>query len=137
MVYKWIYKTPNNFDNMLMNSDGKYLTGLWFIDSKDAAKHIINCEEKDLPIFRETVKWLDIYFSGKNPEFTPKYKILNLTPFRQEVTNIMNSIKFGETMTYNDISKVIAQKKRIRKNVSTSSWWCCWMESYLYHYSLS
>lgn len=115
MVYKWIYKTPNNFDNMLMNSDGKYLTGLWFIDSKDAAKHIINCEEKDLPIFRETVKWLDIYFSGKNPEFTPKYKILNLTPFRQEVTNIMNSIKFGETMTYNDISKVIAQKRGLEK----------------------
>ena len=115
MVYKWIYKTPNNFDNMLMNSDGKYLTGLWFIDSKDAAKHIINCEEKDLPIFRETVKWLDIYFSGKNPEFTPKYKILNLTPFRQEVTDIMNSIKFGETMTYNDISKVIAKKRGLER----------------------
>lgn len=115
MVYKWIYKTPNNFDDMLMNSDGEYLTGLWFIDSKDASKHIIDCEEKDLPIFRETVKWLDIYFSGKNPEFIPKYKISNLTPFRQEVTDIMNSIKFGETMTYNDISKVIAKKRGLER----------------------
>ena len=115
MVYKWIYKTPNNFDDMLMNSDGEYLTGLWFINSKDASKHIIDCEEKDLPIFRETVKWLDIYFSGKDPEFTPKYRILNLTPFRQEVTDIMNSIKFGETMTYNDISKVIAKKRGLER----------------------
>lgn len=115
MVYKWIYKTPNKFDDMLMNSDGKYLTGLWFIDSKDAFKHIIDCEEKDLPIFRETVKWLDIYFSGKDPKFTPKYKILNLTPFRQEVIDIMNSIKFGETMTYNDISKIIAQKRGLER----------------------
>lgn len=115
MVYKWIYKTPNNFDDMLMNSDGEYLTGLCFINSKDASKHIIDCEEKDLPIFRETVKWLDIYFSGKDPEFTPKYRILNLTPFRQEVTDIMNSIKFGETMTYNDISKVIAKKRGLER----------------------
>ena len=115
MVYKWIYKTPNNFDDMLMNSDGEYLTGLWFINSKDASKHIIDCEEKDLPIFRETVKWLDIYFSGKDPEFTPKYRILNLTPFRQEVTDLMNSIKFGETMTYNDISKVIAKKRGLER----------------------
>ena len=115
MVYKWIYKTPNDFDDMLMNSDGEYLTGLWFIDSKDAFKHIIDCEEKDLLIFRETVKWLDIYFSGKDPEFTPKYKISNLTPFRQEVTDIMNSIKFGETMTYNDISKVIAKKRGLER----------------------
>lgn len=115
MVYKWIYKTQNNFDDMLMNSDGEYLTGLCFINSKDASKHIIDCEEKDLPIFRETVKWLDIYFSGKDPEFTPKYRILNLTPFRQEVTDIMNSIKFGETMTYNDISKVIAKKRGLER----------------------
>lgn len=115
MAYKWIYRTPNNFDDMLMNSDGEYLTGLWFIDSKDASKHIIDCEEKDLPIFRETVKWLDIYFSGKDPEFTPKYKILNLTPFRREVTDIMNTIKFGETMTYNDISKMIAKKRGLKR----------------------
>lgn len=27
MVYKWRYKTSDGFDDMLMNSDGKYLTG--------------------------------------------------------------------------------------------------------------
>lgn len=115
MVYKWIYKTPNNLDDMLMNSDGEYLTGLWFIDSKDASKHIIDCEEKDLPIFRETAKWLDIYFSGKKPDFTPKYKIANLTPFRTEVIEIMNHIPFGSTMTYHDISKRIAKKRGLKR----------------------
>lgn len=84
MIYKWLYKTPSEFDDILMNSDGEYLTGLCFIGSKDANKQIVNCEEKELPIFKETRKWLDIYFSGKNPDFTPKYKINNLTPFRQE-----------------------------------------------------
>lgn len=115
MVYKWVYKTPNEFDDMLMNSDGEYLTGLWFIGSRDASKHIVDCEEKNLPIFKETSKWLDIYFSGKNPDFTPKYKIKNLTPFRQEVSDIMNSIPFGETLTYHDISKMIAKKRGLNR----------------------
>ena len=38
MIYKWVYKTPDGFDDMLMNSDGEYLTGLWFIGSRDASK---------------------------------------------------------------------------------------------------
>ena len=79
MTYKYMYKTPENFSNMIMNSDGEYLTGLWFEGSRDSSKHIINCEEKEIEIFKETSKWLDIYFSGKNPNFIPKYKIKNLT----------------------------------------------------------
>lgn len=98
-----------------MNSDGEYLTGLWFVNSKDASKHILNCEEKELSIFKETCKWLDIYFSGNNPDFIPKYKINNLTPFRQKVIDIMNTIPFGKTLTYNDISKIIANKRGIKK----------------------
>jgi len=115
MIYKYIYKTPEGFSNIGMNSDGEYLTGLWFEDSRDSSKHTIECEEKDLEIFKETSKWLDIYFSGKTPDFTPKYKIENLTPFRQEVIDIMNSIEFGKTLTYNDISKIIAKKKGIKR----------------------
>lgn len=115
MIYKWYYKTPGGFDDMLMNSDGEYLIGLWFIGSKDAHKHTVNCEEKELPIFKETSKWLDIYFSGKNPDFKPRYKIKNLTPFREEVYHIMNSIPFGKTLTYGDISKIIAKNRGIKR----------------------
>lgn len=115
MIYKWIYRTPDDFDDMLMNSDGEYLTGLWFVGSRDASKHIVDCMEKELPIFKETSKWLDIYFSGKNPDFTPKYKMQNLTPFREEVSNIMNSIPFGSTLTYNDISKIIAERRGLKR----------------------
>ncbi len=115
MVYKWAYKTPDAFDDMFMNSDGEYLTGLWFMGSGDDAKHTTNCEEKNLPIFKETKKWLDIYFSGKNPDFTPKYKMDNLTSFRQEVVNIMNTIPYGSTSTYKDIAEIIAEKRGLNK----------------------
>ena len=67
MTYKYSYQTPQGFSNMIMNSDGEYLTGLWFEGSRDTSKHDINCEEKDLLIFKETSKWLDIYFNGNVP----------------------------------------------------------------------
>ena len=114
-MYKWKYITPDNFSNIIMNSDGEYLTGLWFEGSKDSLKHITNCEEKELPIFKETSEWLNIYFEGKTPNFTPKYKINDLTPFRKEVTNIMNEIPFGETITYGDIAKEIMKKRKLKK----------------------
>lgn len=114
-MYKWKYNTPERFTNIYMNSDGEYLTGLWFEGSRDSSKHTLECEEKELSIFKETSKWLDIYFSGKNPNFTPKYKINNLTPFRKEVIDIMNTIPYGKTITYNDISKIIAKNRGINK----------------------
>ena len=115
MNYKYTYKTPEDFSNIIMNSDGEYLTGLWFENSRDTYKHSTDCEEKYLEIFKKTSKWLDIYFSGKNPDFIPEYKIKNLTEFRREVIDIMNSIEYGKTLTYNDISKIIAQKKGIKR----------------------
>lgn len=115
MIYKYTYKTPKQFSNMIMNSDGEFLTGLWFEDSRDTSKHELNREEKELPIFKEVSRWLDIYFSGKNPDFTPKYKINNLTLFRKEVVDIMNTIEYGKLLTYNDISKIIAKNRNIEK----------------------
>lgn len=29
-MYRWKYITPDGFDDLFMNSDGEYLTGLWF-----------------------------------------------------------------------------------------------------------
>lgn len=113
--YKWNYKTPNGFSDMLMNSDGEYLTGLWFDGSRDAAKHTIECEERLLPVFEDTVKWLDLYFPGNNPDFTPSYKIKNITDFRKEVMEYMLTIPYGKTATYGEIAMDIAKKRGISK----------------------
>lgn len=115
MTYQYRYQTPENFSNIIMNSNGEYLTGLWFEDSRDSSKHRTDCEEKELEIFKETSKWLSLYFSGRNPNFTPRYKIKNLTPFRQEVIDIMNAIKHGTVVTYNDVSKIIAKKRGLKR----------------------
>ena len=44
MVYKYKYKTPDNFSNINMNSDGEYLTLLWFEIASYCNKHIIESE---------------------------------------------------------------------------------------------
>jgi methylated-DNA-[protein]-cysteine S-methyltransferase len=109
------YETPNGYSNMFMSSDGTFLTGLWFEESKDTLKHPSDFKENNLPIFDETKKWLDIYFSGEKPQFIPKYKINNLTPFRKQVIDIMTEIPYGKLISYNDIAKEIAKKNGIEK----------------------
>ena len=52
-----------------MASDGEALTGLWFDGQKYFAAGIEReTEEKNLPVFEQTDRWLDIYFQGKEPD---------------------------------------------------------------------
>lgn len=115
MVCKGKYNTPQGFDDMWMNSDGEVLTGLWFEGSRGQSKHRLDCEEGDLPVFHETRRWLDIYFSGRQPDFTPRYRMDGLTPFRREVVDAMLAIQFGKTATYGDIADALAKKHGIAK----------------------
>lgn len=113
MIYKKIYQSP--LGEIIINSDGENLTAVCFKDSMDYGKYIIDGEEKELPIFDETIKWLNIYFQGKNPNFMPKYKRDDITPFRKLVIDEMLKIPYGQTVTYNDISKAIAKKKGLKR----------------------
>ncbi len=115
MQYYYKYKTPANFDDMIMVSDGTFLTGLYFENSSDANKHKNLSEEKWLDVFKETKRWLDIYFSGNEPDFYPSYKVNNLTEFRKEVSDILKKIPYGETISYNDIAVRVAKKRGINK----------------------
>lgn len=113
MIYSKKYQSP--LGEITLNSDGENLTAVCFKDGKDYGRYIQKSEEKELPIFDETKRWLDIYFQGKNPGFVPKYKRNDITPFRQEIINEMLKIPYGQTVTYNDISKAIAKKRGLER----------------------
>lgn len=104
------YKTPENFDDILLESDGKVLTGLCFKNSADAQKHTEKAEQKELDIFDKTKQWLDIYFSGKNPNFTPKFEVEYKSDFQKQVLEIVKNIKFSQTMSYGEIAEQIAKQ---------------------------
>ena len=96
-------------------SDGSALTGLWFDYQKHFAETLENdFEESHLPIFEETINWLDIYFSGNPPSFIPLLSI-KATEFRESVWKILLQIPYGQTMTYGEIANIIAKNKGISK----------------------
>ncbi len=69
------------------------------------------CENK---IFDETKKWLDIYFSRKEPKFTPKLNIRG-SEFRKDVWKILLEIPYGKTLTYKAVAeKLVESKKYVR-----------------------
>ncbi|MBO4919158.1 MAG: methylated-DNA--[protein]-cysteine S-methyltransferase [Erysipelotrichaceae bacterium] len=113
MNYVRKYRTPEGFSDLVMVSDGTYLTGLCFEGSEDIKD--IGGEEKDLPVFTDTVRWLDIYFQGKKPDFVPEYKADAASSFRKEVWKLLEEIPCGKTVTYGELAEKIAERKGIRK----------------------
>lgn len=95
-----------------MASDGKALTGLWFEGQKYFAAALQkDHEEKTLPVFEETERWLNIYFQGKEPDFHPLLSFAYGSEFRQKVWQILLSIPYGKTMTYGEIASCIAKQR--------------------------
>ena len=115
------YATPENFDDMIMVSDGVALCALVFKNSPDTMKAFMcaaGCETEkcvDLEIFVRTREWLDIYFSGGIPDFTPALAPDLRTEFCARVSEIMKEIPYGKTTTYGEIAKRIAEEKGIKR----------------------
>jgi len=113
MDYVYHYASP--LGGITLRSDGHALTGLMF-DGEKYFEETIDSRSADteLPAFAETVRWLDTYFSGKDPGFLPPIA-LHTTPFRQDVCEIMLTIPYGKTMTYGQIADIIAQRRGVRR----------------------
>ncbi|KAA9298527.1 MULTISPECIES: methylated-DNA--[protein]-cysteine S-methyltransferase [Aerococcus] len=113
MLFTWTYSTPTNFDDIILTSDGQALTGLYFSGAEDASRfNLENAEITSRP-FQESIAWLDAYFSREVPQFIPKFRLQDPTPFRQEVAEIMLSIPYGQVMTYQEIADKIARNHHI------------------------
>ena len=113
LFYTAHYDSP--LGGITLASDGEALVGLWFDGQKYFADAIVGQSVTDnpsLPVFADTRRWLDLYFSGMQPDFTPRLRMLT-TPFRQAVWEIMLTIPYGKTMTYGEIAKHIAGQKGI------------------------
>ena len=95
-------------------SDGTHLIGLWFNGQKHFASTLDkNWITKDLAIFKKVDRWLDQYFAGKIPNFTPPI-LLRTSDFQKTVAKIMQQINYGQTMTYGEIAKILAIRKKLK-----------------------
>ena len=109
MLYKMYYNSP--LGKILLVSDGDNLIGLWLEGQKyylgDLKQDVLI--EKNLRVFRETEDWLNRYFNQEKPEISE----LSLAPigneFRKNVWKLLCTIPYGETTTYGEIAKKIAE----------------------------
>ena len=100
--------------NITLASNGVSLTGLWFDGQKCFAESLQKpAQEKTLPVFELSCRWLDIYFGGKNPGFTPPI-LMRGTIFRKQVWQILLEIPYGHTMTYGEIAERIYGNREMK-----------------------
>ena len=112
MQYATYYNSP--LGKILIAADEIGLTGLWFEGQKYFA-YTFESDYRigDLPVLKAAKRWLDIYFSGKDPNKKPLKRVLNHlygTPFQVAVWMSIMKIPYGTTATYGEIAKIISPK---------------------------
>lgn len=106
MLAVWHYDSP--LGGMTMTGDEAGLFSLGFEGPSAASLQPAQAlVARKLPVFQETVSWLDTYFSGVAPDFIPPLQPLG-TPFRRSVWEILLTIPFGETLSYGQIAAMLA-----------------------------
>lgn len=106
----YTYRYPSPLGGITLASDGNALVGLWFDGQKyfgatlDAAH-----EERRLPVFEAAERWLDVYFSGREPDFTPPLAPRG-TPFQKKVWDMLLAIPYGHTTTYGALAARLGKR---------------------------
>ena len=100
---------------ILLAADEIGLTGLWFEGEKFYADSLDpEHEERNVPVFDVVKKWLDIYFSGHEPDFMPPVHMIG-SEFRQQVWKLLREIPYGETITYGGLAKRLARERGLER----------------------
>ena len=102
---QYISKYTSPLGAITLASNGEALTGLWF----DGQKYF----GANLPVFKQTKEWLNLYFIGQKPDFIPLLA-LQASEFRLAVWQILLEIPYGQTLSYGDISAVLAKQKGLK-----------------------
>lgn len=111
MTYTQFYRSP--LGELLLSADEVGLTGIWFDGGKYYANGLSSdCEEKSTPVLEKTSEWLNIYFDGKEPDFTPPLHPTG-SDFRMQVWKFLLEIPYGKTVTYGEIAKKVAIRRGI------------------------
>lgn len=107
ILYQSVYDSP--LGRILIGADQDTLKGIWFDGQKYAPDLSGAVRNDDLPVVLETCRWLDLYFSGKDPGFFPALSPEG-TDFRKTVWAELMEIPYGETTTYGAIARAVAGK---------------------------
>lgn len=121
-IYQKAYTSvySSELGDILLAADEIGLTGLWFFGQSYFAD-TLPAEQiaQETPILAQAREWLDEYFSGKEPDFTPKLHPIG-SPFRQAVWKLLLQIPYGQTTTYGEIARQL-EKLQNRPHMSAQA----------------
>ena len=110
MDYVWHLACP--LGGITLASDGAALTALWFDGQAHFGATLSGAaKEQDLPVFAEAARWLALYFSGMEPDFTPPLRLIG-TPFQVSVWETLRAIPYGQTVSYGAIAAKLGSSAR-------------------------
>lgn len=107
------YSSP--LGKVLLAADEAGLCGLWF----EGQKYFPSNLEKErkgepLPVFTEAKRWLNIYFSGREPDFKVPLHVAG-SLFQKDVWELLLAIPYGTTTTYGQLAERLAEKRKISR----------------------
>ena len=113
MTFTQHYDSP--LGGMLLAADEIGLTGLWFSGQKYFARGLpAERTERSTPVLTEAKRWLDLYFSGREPDFIPPLHPAG-SAFRRAVWQILLQVPYGQTITYGEIARQLAEKRGLAR----------------------
>lgn len=118
--------------DILLAADAQGLTGLWFEGQKHFASTLDDVQARPVAgsdpesgavtrgsfaaqdaaaqsVLDRTWAWLNAYFAGQEPRFTPPLHMMG-TPFQREVWMELLSIPRGSTMSYGQIASRVSAR---------------------------
>ena len=106
MIFTWHY--DSEIGRILLAAEETGLIGRWLEGQKYFANclHELTTEQKTPPI-SEAIRWLETYFSGREPDFLPPLHPIG-SPFRQAVWKRLLQIPYGQTVSYGAIADGLA-----------------------------
>lgn len=100
MVSQW-YVSP--IGNILLVAEEEGLTGLW-LEGQRYFPAPAPSMSGDNAALRQARTWLDLYFSGEIPPFSPPVLLLG-TGFQKRVWQALSEIPYGQVVTYGSLAR--------------------------------
>jgi len=110
MQYTAAYTSP--LGEIMLAGEGDSLTGLWFQGQKYFCRTLGREHAPgEPPVFEAVRRWLDAYFSGKEPPSPPPLRPEG-TAFQKEVWALLTAIPYGTTTTYGGLARRLSEAGR-------------------------
>ncbi len=99
---------------IVLRAEDGALTGLWFADQANCPPCSGLVPGSDCPALDPARRWLERYFSGRDPGFVPPLR-LDGTEFQRAVWALLSAIPYGATRTYGDLAAQLARARGLAR----------------------